>query len=46
MGQQSIPAIEHMSDSAELMLPEFDIRIHSHEMDMGPIILPGPGGIE
>ena len=46
MGQQGIPAIKHMCDRTELMLPQSDIRVHSHEMDMGSVVLPGTGGIE
>ena len=46
MGQQGIPAIKHMRDRAQLMLPEFDIRVHSHEMDVRSIVFAGTGGIE
>ena len=44
--QQSIATVQHMGNRAELMFPEFDIRVHPHEMNMGSVVFPGAGGIE
>ena len=46
MGQQGVPSVQHMGNRSQLMFPEFDIRVHPYEMDVGSVILPGTGGIE
>ena len=43
--QQRIAAVEDMGNSAQLMLPQGDGRVHSSKSDMAAIVFTGPGGV-
>lgn len=46
MCQQCITAIEHMGDGVHLMLPQADLRVHSHKANVTAVIFPRTDGIE
>ena len=46
MGQERVPAIQHMGNGVQLVLPQGDLRVHAAEGDVAAVVLPGPGGIE
>ena len=43
--QQRIAAIQHMSDSTQLVIPQGNGRVHTSECDVGPVVFTGPGGV-
>ena len=44
--KQRVTAIKHMSDGISLVLPEGDLRVHTHEFDVGAIVFTGAGRVE
>ena len=46
MGQQSVSAIEDMSDGVHLVGSQGNLRIHSHKIQVTSIVFPGPNTVE
>ena len=46
MSQQSIAAVEDVSDGVDLVLAERDLRVHAAEIDVTAIILAGAVAVE
>ena len=46
VGQQGVAAVEYMGNGVPLMLPQGNLRVHPHKMDVAAVVFPGPGGVE
>ena len=46
VGKQGVAAVQNVSNSVPLMLPQGDLRVHAHKMDVAAIVFPWPGGVE
>ena len=46
MRQKGVVPIQHMGNRIALMLSQIDLRVHAHEMNVGTVILAGPGAVK
>ena len=44
--QQSVVAVQNVSNGIALVFPQTDLRVHAHEMNVGTVILAGPGAVK
>ena len=46
MGKQGVTAVEDMGNGIDLMRPQRDLRIDSHEIQVAAVILTGANAVE
>lgn len=46
MGKQGVAAVEDMGNGIDLMRPQRDLRIDSHEIQVAAVILTGANAVE
>ena len=46
MGQQGVPTIEDVGDGVYLVLPQGDLRVDAHKVQVAPIVFAGAGTVE
>ena len=45
MGQEGVAAVQHTGHGVDLMGQQLDLRVHTGEGDVAPVILAGPGAV-
>ena len=46
VGKQGVAAVQNVSNGVPLMLPQGDLRVHAHEVNVAAVVFPGTGRIE